>query len=150
MQSSLVKLINFSVNNWLHLYSLEQAVQKERQMSGGSLSIYGNLRNCELLDGQDLPVEIVFNRAVNAPRYESTNNEMIILGNITRAEDKVTSTIPVDEYIFEELRKNLMEYADIEGIHIIVTLGILLDDDHWPANKTVKLVKLDYAMKGDA
>jgi len=150
MQSSLIKLISFSVNNWIHLYSLEQAIQKNQLASGGSLSIHGKIMNCEWLDNQDMPVEITFNKATETPPYASTNEQTIILGKITRQDDKITSSIPVDENVFEELRKNLMEYADIDGIHIIVTLGVLLDDKQWPVNGTLKLVKLDYAMKGDA
>ena len=150
MQSSLIKLISFSVNNWIHLYSLEQAIQKQQQMTGGSLSIHGNIRNCELLQDQDTAIEITFNKVTDTPQYESSNTQTIILGNITRQENKISSSLPVEEHVFEELRKNLMEYADIDGIHIVVTLGVLLEDEQWPVNKTAKLVKLDYAMKGDA
>jgi len=150
MQSSLIKLISFPVNNWIHLYSLEQAIQKQQQMTGGSLSIHGNIRNCEWLANQETAIENTFNKVTGTPQYESTETQPIILGNITRHENKIASRLPVDEHVFEELRKNLMEYADIDGIHIIVTLGVLLDDDQWPVNKTTKLVKLDYAMKGDA
>jgi hypothetical protein len=150
MQSSLIKLISFSVNNWIHLYSLEQAIKKEKQATGGSLSIHGNIRNCELLANQDVPVEIIFNKVTDTPQYEVSNTQTIILGEMNHQSDSINSTVSVDENVFEELRKNLMEYADIDGIHIIVTLGVLLDDDQWPDNKSAKLVKLDYAMKGDA
>ena len=149
MQSSLIKLISFSVNNWIHLYSLEQAIQKQQQMTGGSLSIHGNIRNCELLNNQDMVIEITFNKVTDTPQYESTDTQSIILGGISRQKNKISSSLAVDEHVFEELRKNLMEYADIDGIHINVTLGILLDDNQWPVNKPIKLVKLDYAMKGD-
>jgi len=150
MQTSLTRLISFSVNNWIHLYSLEQAIQKKQLVTGGSLSIHGKIRNCEWLNNQDLPVEITFNKATETPSYNSTNEQTLILSKITRQDDKITSSVPVDENVFEELRKNLMEYADIDGIHIIVTLGVLLYGNQWPINESLKLVKLDYAMKGDA
>ena len=42
-----------------------------------------------------------------------------------------------------------MEYADIEGIHIIITIGLLSDKDHWLEGEKLQIIKLDYAMKGD-
>ena len=142
MQSSLIKLISFSVSNWIHLYSLEQAIQKQH-MSGASLSINGKIRNCELLANQYTPIDITFNKAIDFPQYPLTDSQAIVLGTITQQENKITSSLPVDEDVFNELRKNLMEYADIDGIHIIVTLGVLLDDNQWPVNETLKLVKLE-------
>ena len=150
MTSPSIKLISFSVNNWIHLYSLEQAIRKQQQVTGGSLTIQGTARNIELLANQDSAIEITFHKVTGVPEHELTDSQAIVLGEISRQENKIVSEIPVEESVFEELRRNLMEYADIEGIHIMVTLGLLLDDAQWPVNKTAKLVKLDYAMKGDA
>lgn len=150
MDASSIKLISFSVNNWIHLYSLEQAIAKEQQLSGGSLSINGKIRNNALFDNQDTAVEITFNKTIDSPQYHITDNDLLVLSNISRQPDKICSNLLVDEKVFEELRKNLMEYADIDGIHIVVTLGVLLDNQSWPFNKEIPLVKVDYAMKGDA
>ncbi|MDH5473238.1 MAG: hypothetical protein OEY87_10765 [Gammaproteobacteria bacterium] len=149
MESSSINLINFSVNNWHHLYSLEQAIQKQQQATGSTLTIQGTIRNAELLANQDTGVEISFKKVTGIPEYESTPTQSIILGEINRQDNKLNCTLLVDETVFEELRKNLMEYADIDGIHIVVTLGILINKP-WPVNTKAKLVKLDYAMKGDA
>ena len=102
MQSSLIKLISFSVSNWIHLYSLEQAIQKQH-MSGASLSINGKIRNCELLANQDTPIDITFNKAIDFPQYPLTDSQAIVLGTITQQENKITSSLPVDEDVFNDL-----------------------------------------------
>ena len=62
----------------------------------------------------------------------------------------LSADINVDKGVFEELRKNLMEYADIEGIHIMVTIGVVLNDNEtWKNDQDLNIIQFDYAMKGD-
>ena len=149
MQSSSIKFISFSVNNWAHLYSLEQAVEKATNISGGKLVISGNIRKTEFLNNQDLAIEITFNRLTRAATYSRHENH-IILGEINRDHNKITSSLSVDEDVFHELRNNAIEYGNIDGIHIMVTLGLLSENETWAENTTLKLISLNYAMKGDA
>jgi len=140
----------FSVNNWNHLYSLEQAILRDEQATGKKLSIEGTVRNEDILNNHDTLIHISFNQVDDIPQYHHHKDGHIILGQITRQQDKLESTIPVSENVFEELRKNLMEYADIDGINIIVSIGIISDKNLWPINTECAITKLDYAMKGDA
>jgi len=150
MNSKKSKIIKFSINNWNHLYSLEHAILRDKQSTGKELTIFGEIRNEEILNHKDTSIHIRFRQVDSFPEYTKTVNSQLVLGQIKRTEDKLTSTLPVNGEVFEELRKNLMEYADIDGIHIVVSIGLLLDDNNWPVNKTFDVTKLDYAMKGDA
>jgi hypothetical protein len=145
-----VTLLKFSINNWNHLYSLEQAILNDELATGKQLSIEGTIRNELLLGKHDTPVHVTFNQVDGTPEYSRAENNLMILGKIKRQDKIIESTISVNTKVFEELRKNLMEYADIDGIHIVVSIGLISSDELWPINTEYSLVKLDYAMKGDA
>jgi len=142
-------VIKFSVNNWTHLYSLEQAILNNEQNTGKSLSIVGTIRNEDLLDNKDTPVHISFQQADSAPEYTQTKAGQIILGEMLHSDNRLECSLSVNEKVFEELRKNLMEYADIDGIHIIVSIGLVSEQQNWPVNTEYSIIKLVYAMNGD-
>ena len=141
--------LKFSINDWQHLYSLQQAVDREQRASGKHLSINGTIRNSAVLDQQDTEIKIDFYQTDALPDYPESANGDLILGQLLRHPDALSTSLAVADNVFEELRKNLMEYADIDGIHIVVTLGLSLADD-WPVGQTADIVQLDYAMRGDA
>jgi|GEM_PF-1892995 len=144
-----LKNLSFSVNNWNHLYSLQAAVQHNQQGTGRSLSIQGRLLNQAFLQHQDTPVSIRFVQSDQPPQY-AREQDQLVLARMQRTPDGLSCEIAVDRGVFEELRKNLMEYADIEGIHIMVSLGLLSDQAEWPDQESLPLLELNYAMKGDA
>jgi len=150
MDNSNIKTLKFSINGWTHLYSLQQAIQHNLQQTGRTLSINGRIIGNVFLNQQDSDISIVFLQSGNTPKYTAINDSTYELASIKRTDKNIHSEVMVDKQVFEELRKNLMEYADIDGIHIIVTLGILNEDDVWPEDTNLSLVQLDYAMKGDA
>jgi len=145
-----IQLLNFSINNWGHLYSLEQAISHNKQLTGHQLSINSRILNKAFLKNHDTAISIDFLQVDQAPEYPAINDITHELGQMTFTNGQLETCIQVDRNVFDELRKNLMEYADIEGIHIVITLGILSNNDHWQENETLPIVKLDYAMKGDA
>lgn len=144
-----LKTLTFSVNNWNHLYSLQAAVQHNQQGTGRSLTIQGRLLNQAFLQHQDTPVSIRFVQSDQPPEY-AREQDQLVLATLERKPDGLSCEIAVDRGVFEELRKNLMEYADIEGIHIMVSLGLPCDQAEWPDNESLPLLELNYAMKGDA
>ncbi len=143
-------IIKFSVNNWTHLYSLEQAILSNEQNTGKSLCITGTIRNEALLDNKDTSAHISFIQTDASPEYARTKTGQIILGQMRHLTDRLECSLSISEKVFEELRKNLMEYADIDGIHIIVTVGLITEKNNWPVDTMYPIIKLDYAMKGDA
>ena len=145
-----VKMLNFSINNWGHLYSLQQAISHNDQLTGRKLSLHGRILNQPFLLNHDTPISIDFVQTETPPTYPLIDSEAHELGLMTFVNQQLDSCIKVDRSVFEELRKNLMEYADIEGIHIMISLGLLCDTEHWPEGDTLKIVQLDYAMKGDS
>ena len=145
-----IQTLSFSINNWGHLYSLQQAIMHNEQSTGRTLSIHGRLLNQPFLNNKDTDITIHFTQADKTPRYTSNNQDQFVLGEIIYTQGRLHTDITVDRMVFEELRKNLMEYADIDGIHIIVSLGIETSDNAWPENQGYNLLQLDYAMKGDA
>ena len=145
-----MKLIQFPVNNWSHLYSLERAIINAEQASGNQLSIHGRALNNDYLERKDTEIKIDFYQINATPSYSLSNDQIMILGQITRQQDGLNCELQLDSRVFNELKKNLLEYADIDGIHIMVTLGILDDAEHWATGTSKPLVKLDYAMRGDS
>ena len=145
-----IQLLKFSVNNWNHLYSLEQAILRSEAATGKHLSIEGNIRNNAFLDNQDTAVSINFYQIEGTPEYTKNKNGQMVLGKLTHQQDGLFTHLPVSEKVFEELRKNLMEYADIDGIHIVVTIGVESTDNQWANTDKLNILKLDYAMRGDA
>lgn len=149
MTSISIKTIKFSINSWSHLYSLEQAIERAEQATGKHLSINGIIRKEPLFNDKDTPITISFDQVDGIPDYR-THEQHKVLGQITYDKGNLMCSLPVDERVFEELRKNLMEYADIDGIHIVIILGLILQNDNWPQNTSADIIKLDYAMRGDA
>lgn len=145
-----IQLLSFSINNWGHLYSLQQAISHNEQLTGRKLSISSRILNKRFLNNHDTSVTIDFHQVDQAPDYPLIEDSTHELGQMMFTNGKLVSSIQVDRNVFEELRKNLMEYADIEGIHIIITIGLLSNNDHWQDNESLKIIKLDYAMIGDA
>jgi len=142
--------LRFPVNNWNHLYSLQQAITHNNMLTGRTLEIKGRILNQAFLQHKDTPISIQFTQVDSTPNYPVIQSEQHELGLIQYSQQQLSTQIQVDRQVFEELRKNLMEYANIEGIHIMVTLGLLSDKTAWQENSTLQVVQLDYAMKGDA
>lgn len=138
--------IRFPLNTWQHLYSLQQAVQQSGNFSGNQLLVNGVIRNEALFDQRDIPVQIAFSQSAT-PQYKMTADNQIILGQLFR-DDTLHTEIQIDAPVFAELKKNLVEYIGIEGIHIVVTLGLKLPDNGWQQKTAADIVQLDYAMKG--
>ena len=142
------KLI-FSVNNWSHLYSLQKAISHQNQLTGNELTVSGRLLKHAFLNNVDTAISITFFQSDPPPDYERLDNELHLLGEMLFLNQKLTSNIHVERAVFEELRKNLMEYADIEGIHIMLNLEVISGEEQWKNDTKLKIIQLDYAMKGD-
>jgi hypothetical protein len=139
--------LRFPLNTWQHLYSLQQAVQQTGNFSGNQLLVNGVIRNEALFDRRDTPVRIAFSQSAT-PQYKMTADNQIILGQLFR-DDTLHTEIQIDAPVFAELKKNLVEYIGIEGIHIVVTIGLKLPDNGWQQKTAADIVQLDYAMQGD-
>ena len=142
--------LTFSVNNWEHRYSLQQAITHNQQFTGNKLSISGTLRQQAFLNNLETEIELRFLNTENTPDYPVNDSGEYILSELNTINNKLFAEIKVDNRVFEELRKNLMEYGDIEGIHIMVILGIDYNKTQWQNPDPLPLIQLDYAMKGDA
>jgi len=145
-----IQTLSFPANNWSHLYSLQQAISHNKQQTGRKLSIRGRILNQPFLQNIDTKISIDFNQVEQTPDYPLINPDLYELGLMTFKPHQLETNIKIDRRVFEELRKNLMEYADIEGIHIMITLGLLSNSEHWQIDETLQIVQLDYAMKGDS
>lgn len=150
----LCQTLHFSINQWQHLYSLQQAIKYEQQRTGNRLVIQGQIHNEAFLQNHNTAINIEFLQSDSLPEYktirlQAESEPTPVLAQITLTES-LSAEIIVNRDVFEELRKNLLEYADIDGIHIVVTLGVASNDSRWKAGESLPLVTLDYAMKGDA
>ncbi len=145
-----ISTVKFAINNWNHLYSLQQAIAHNKQLTGRDLSINGRILNSTFLNHIDTTIRINFLQCDTPPDYPLVDKINYQLGSIKLENKHLATHISVDRNIFEELRKNLMEYADIDGIHIIVTVGVLSESKVWNEQQTLPIVQLDYAMQGDA
>ena len=133
--------IKFSVNQWTHLYSLTQAIQHQADNSGRSLLIEGQLPATPLAANR---ISLRFIHATQTPSYGQTEDGQIQLGLMQLENERLAGEIHVADDVFNELKKNLIEYADIEGIHIVFSLELLNTGSNLWA-----ISRLDYAMKGD-
>jgi len=145
-----IQLLTFPVNTWSHLYSLQQAISRNDQLTGRKLTINSRVLNQPFLQHIDTLISIDFTQVDLAPDYPVLDSGLHEIGIMNFKENKLESNIKIDRSVFEELRKNLMEYADIEGIHIMITLGLLSNSEHWLSGEALQIVQLDYAMKGDS
>jgi len=141
--------IKFSINSWNHLYSLKSAIEHKEHAKGKFLTIKGSLRNNPLIALKDTPISIEFINIDGTPEYKTNLSGDIILGNLQYQDGQLQTTLPLDDEVFEELRKNLMEYSDIDGIHIIVSLALESQPDIH-SDQGMNILDLTYAMKGDA
>lgn len=113
------------------------------------MSINGRLLNQPFLDNVDTRISINFLQSDTPPDYPCSETGEYLLGVMTFSRHQLSTEITVDRNVYEELRKNLTEYADIDGIHIIISLEVLSHNDHWQENEQLNIIQLDYAMKGD-
>ena len=150
MSNKLRHTFKFSANNWQHLYSIKQAIIKANDETGASLKINGTIRNDALLNQQDTKIEIIFKQVSDFSDYKKTQQDELILGQLKKNPDSLHTTLYINEAIFIELKKNLIEYVDIEGIHIVVSCTLLMQQDDWQEKSFFDIVSLDYAMRGDA
>ena len=150
MPNNNIHTLKFSINNWQHLYSLKDAISKTNEASGKLLTITGTIRNEDLLQNHDTNIEIIFKQVEQFPDYEKTQNGELILGYLSKTDQGVNTTLDINESIFEEMKKNLIEYADIDGIHIVISCDVLNNNDTWQDDTELKIISLDYAMRGDA
>lgn len=141
--------INFSINSWQHLYSLKAAIERKQQAAGSTLTIQGVIRNTPLTEHQDTPILITFNKARGIPTYQTDSSGKIILGKLHYQNQCLTTELAIDDEIFNELKKNLLEYGEIDGIHIVVSLE-LESEARINSNQEINILDLKYAMKGDA
>ena len=141
---------SFTINHWQHLYSLQQAVEYNKQISGQTIEIKGRVLNQPFLQHHDTPISLFFQQANEVPQYKQTPSGQTILGNLEFIQQQLRGNIKIDRRVFEELRKNLLEYAEIDGIHIVCSLGVLKETDEWQDGESFSLLQMDYAMKGDA
>ena len=118
-----IQTLSFPINNWGHLYSLQKAISHNDQLTGRTLSINGRILGQDFLQNNDTNVSIHFLQEDVTPDYPVTDSGLHKLGVMKYSEQLLEADIKIDRNVFEELRKNLMEYADIEGIHIMITLS---------------------------
>jgi len=140
--------IKFSINSWDHLYSLKAAIERKQQTKGKTLTIAGSIRNTSLTDQQDTPILIELKNVHGSPQYQTNKSGDSILGILHYQDQHLHTQLSIDDQVFEEFRKNLMEYADIEGIHIVVSIELEGIPDIY-TNSAMNILDLKYAMKGD-
>ncbi len=136
--------VKFSVNTWAHLYSLSQAVKYQTDNSGRCLQIKGKLTSSEW-SASAQNIQLHFIHSNDKPHYKLDVEQRPVFGQLMLDHGQLTATITVPNDSFNELKKNLIEYADIEGIHIVFSLELT------PTNNAEcwDIIELDYAMKGD-
>lgn len=140
-------LIRFPLDRWNSLYSLASAVSERRRASDHALVLKGS-GACE---NRACGIELVLERYHDAPAYAETAAHRTILGTCTVREHddrvEINGTIPVPAEVFAELLKNLVEYSGIDGIQVMITLGI--EADAFPGTPAVRLsvTRLDYALR---
>ena len=142
--------LKFSINHWQHLYSIKEAISKTYQDNGKTLSISGNLINSPLFDNQTTSIIINFKETEEFADYPATSGGDLIIGQLTKNNQGLSTTININEAVFTELKKNIIEYTDIEGIHIVVTLIIRAQTEKWTDTSSADILSLAYAMKGDS
>ena len=129
---------------------MQQAIQHNHQHTGRNLSIEVRIVGNAFLNQHASEISICFLQTDNTPKYKLIDESTLELAPIKLSNKNLHTEVTVDKPVFEELRKNLMEYADIDGIHIIVTLSVLRKDYIWQYKTPLCLVQLDYEMKGNA
>lgn len=140
-------ICRFAINTWQHLYSLQHAIRQTENIAANRLVIEGAIRNEAIFDRRDMPIRLVFSQFAS-PQHKRTVDDQIILGQLSRG-NSLNADIPVDANVFAELKKNLVEYIGIDGIHIVVSIGLRLPENRWQQNSMADIVQIDYAMKGD-
>lgn len=140
--------ITFFINSWDHLYSLKSAIERKHQATGKTLSIKGRIRDNAFTQHQDTAITIDFINTHGNVDYPVNTFNNPILGTMQYQNQQLHTQLTIDDAVFEELRKNLMEYSDIEGIHIAVRIELEGEPDI-NAMEKINILDLTYAMKGD-
>jgi hypothetical protein len=142
-----ITVFKFALDTWQHLYSLQQAIEQTDGLSGNRLSISGVIRKQAAFHNRDIPIQITFTSNDN-PHYKKTADQQIIFGQLSHG-DALHAEIQISAPVFRELKQNLIEYMGIEGIHILITIGLHYTESDWQQLRSSHIVQLDYAMKGE-
>ncbi len=119
-------VLSFTVNRWHYNYSLEKAVALELAEGDASLFIEGQISASEAHDSATIRIQL--ERFQSLPEYSTSKNGKYVLGHCesSTSETGITAlvTLPVNQAVFSELMKNLVEYSGIDGILIQVSVGL--------------------------
>lgn len=137
-------VLKFPINQWQHLYSLARAIRHDEALAAEQLMIQGECANPHLFGGERKDLALHFFPVNEIPAYESLPDGSVILGQLVMEDDQLVSHLGVSRKVFDELLKNLREYADIEGIHIMVSITARALPD------SLNILDVEYAMRGDA
>jgi len=142
--------LKFPVNQWQHLYSLAKAIQHDENLAAEKLIIHGETTNPALLNGKRKQLELCFYPVTNIPAYQRLDDGNIIVGQLSLQQEPLLAQLAVSQPVFDEMVKNLREYADIEGIHIMVKITLRADTGDTSTMDTIDILDVEYAMRGDA
>ena len=150
MAEKAYRTIKFPINQWKHLYSLEQAILHASEDTGRHLVVDSSCPSVEFLAGQKLNFELTLVNVSEYPQYRKLHGGDMVLATLSY-DDKSQSLkgeMKVDSQVFEELRNNIIEYSAIDGIFIEATLGLRLARDQKLENDNrVDMISFEYAMR---
>jgi len=141
--------IKFSIDRWEHMYSLKAAIERKNDATGNKLCLQGTIHNSTLPNHPETPVLIELSNVHELPTYPINKSDELILGTLNYQNHKFHSQLSVNGEIFNELKKNLIEYGNIDGIHIVVNIE-LEGAPEYNEQQHINILNLTYAMKGDA
>lgn len=156
MPENVKQQLKFPINQWKHLYSLEQAVKHAVDDTGRRLMIDGSCPSVAFFDNQKLLFELTLVNVADYPDYRQTSTGDRVLSELTlslndEGEALLSGEMQLDNQVFEELRKNILEYSLIDGIFIEMQLTVLWPDNiTTPAdvtNNNIDMLSLHYAMR---
>lgn len=144
---------------WMYFNDLKAARTSDDGWTGKSLTVYGRTEETHFLEVADFELEIAEYSAETFPHFE--NDEMgLVFGYLEKLEESkksplISSTIPVTEQDFENLRNCLLHWSTVDGCLLRFALSLYgLDlgeytheDDKWPNETKLQIVGFKYFLE---
>ena len=157
MKSRETRHLVLTVNRWLYSNDITAANKSDDGWTGKGVTVFGKTEKAPFLDEINFELNIGMYPKNTFPHFDS--NELIF-GYLGKYEpDKtqheppfISSSIPVSESDFEDLRNCLFQWKKTSDSSLKFTIGLYglslgefsRDDDKWPNESKLQIIEFEY------
>lgn len=151
--------LSLIVNRWSYLNDLTAAKRCDDGWTGKEIIVFGKTEKTDFLDPIDFELHISMYPNDTFPHF---NGNELIFGYLEKIEagqeqnefPLISSSVPVSESDFEDLRNCLFHWERIPDSSLKINLGLYgldlgeysIEDDKWPNEMKLQIIEFEYTL----